>query len=29
VVATYLGVSLAISAVMNVFNRLVALRGGR
>jgi general L-amino acid transport system permease protein len=29
VVGTYLGVSLAISAVMNVFNRLVALRGGR
>ena len=28
-VGTYLGVSLLISAVMNVFNRLVALRGGR
>ena len=29
VVGTYLAVSLLISAVMNVFNRLVALRGGR
>jgi general L-amino acid transport system permease protein len=28
-VGTYLGVSLLISAVMNVFNRLVALRGGK
>ncbi len=28
VVLTYLGVSLLISVVMNVFNRLVALRGG-
>ena len=28
-VGTYLGVSLVISAVMNAFNRLVALRGGK
>jgi general L-amino acid transport system permease protein len=27
-VGTYLAVSLVISAVMNIFNRLVALRGG-